>query len=94
MFTWYDPNTDTINNAEPGTLAYFHEEGHRVQHKSGLLTTFQMWSWYLMIGAIWFLAFNQINYAQFFIIISVFLITYLEVDAWIYAVKRFRENKL
>ena len=89
MFTWYDPNTDTIN-AEPNTLAYFHEEGHQQQHKSGLITTFQMWSWYSMMGAIWFLAFDRNIYSRILIIISVFLVLYLEIDAWSYAIKKWK----
>ena len=90
LFTWYDPNTDTIN-AEPNTLAYCHEEGHRLQHKKGLVTTFQMWSWYLMLGSIWFLAFDKKLFAQIFIIVSILLILYLELNAWYYAFKTYKK---
>ena len=90
LFTWYDPNTDKIN-AEPNTLAYYHEEGHQKQYKLGLITTFQMYSWYLMMGAIWFLAFNKKLFAQIFIIVSFSLILFLELDAWIYALRTYKK---
>ena len=93
LFTYYDPNTDRIIGAEEGSLAYFHEYEHKLQHKSGLLVAFQMWSWYLMMGAIYFIVFNRNFYAKVFIIISVFLISYLEIDAWIYAFKKYYSKK-
>jgi len=35
MKTYYDPISDTIHGAEPGTYAYAHEERHRQQYKKG-----------------------------------------------------------
>ena len=89
--THYDPNTDIIHGAEPGTWAYMHEERHREQYERGVAQKadrLHMWLYYAAfiagpVGA-WTLGvfgwFVGVGMAMTPHILS---LAYLELDAYI-----------
>lgn len=102
MRALYDPFTDTIQGAERGSLAWFHEKRHQIQYNNtvvrgvdGFLHDFaQQYIFYFSVGvfisgnhlfAVYSLAFGILLYSLWNII--------LEVDAWIYSLKKWRSGQ-
>ena len=83
---WYSPIDDKIIGAEPGTLAYRHEEGHRASRKLGLLiiNIFP----HLIMVAIAALAYGLPGLAAFCFWFWIFLQLVNEGYAWGYAAVR------
>jgi hypothetical protein len=80
---YYSPIDDKIIGAEPGSLAYRHEEGHRRHRRLGL---FFCWiSPHLLIIAIGALAYDIKIMAQLSFWFWIFLVVLDETLAWAYA---------
>jgi len=86
----YDITSKEIKGCEPNTLIYYHEEGHKHQHETGSL---MFWNEihnhciYLSIGAIAY----EINKTGLILLFcALFTKLVLELDAWIYAIKKYR----
>ena len=95
IFSYYDMITDTIYGAKEGTLAYYHEEGHRDWCKKGIEQFIQMWQYYFLIASVFILVgkYNH-EFSYFFMWVVMFLLFISEVHAWVFGFnKYFKENK-
>ena len=89
---YYDETQDKIVNAKPNTLVYYHEEGHREQNKKGKLNQYQTLYGLFITGTIAILVRGNFA-ASIVFIIALLCIGYLEIDAWIFAIKKYRKIK-
>lgn len=88
LYARYDPKTDKIIGAKEGSLIWYHEDGHRQQHKSGLIEKMMALDILLLICMV-FLAFQCFLPAQITIVIYSLGYGYLEVSAWMYAFDKY-----
>lgn len=85
---FYDPNEDKIY-AKPGTLTYYHEEGHRRWFKKGIDQRIQGFSWVIILWAAFDYGlstgdlFLQIIFGIPFVALGV-----SEGQAWMYAFRK------
>ena len=87
---YYDPDSDEIVNAKPGSFVYLHEEGHRNQRD--WLKKWAIWEQNLFFLTIGFLVIHEWTLAQiFFFSLCVYWI-YIEVDAYVYAFRRAKKR--
>ncbi len=94
MIPYYDPLNDEIH-AEPNSLSYYHEEGHRVLFKTGTamhLNTVVYWMVLLTIAIIIGhnidSAGNTIYLARIVFSLAVILLVVEEIWCWCYAFQR------
>jgi len=87
----YDPEKNKIYNATPNTLIYFHEEGHKTQYENGMLSKWFMYQRWIIYVVLLQLLFE--HDLQILILIVLYPEYHVEIDAWIYAIKKKRRIK-
>ena len=91
---YYDSNTDKIIGCKVDTISYYHEEGHRKQFKSGFIgkmEMFQRWATYLFFFVLALMS----DYGVFMILLLLIVAPeiIIELDAWVYAIKKYVRMK-
>ena len=98
---YYDSNTGKIHNCDYGSLPYFHECGHKRQMENKFIYT--VWNWLPsftgvlgMFSTYMWITDKKVEWlllgGLFIIPISAFLL-FLELDAWVYAIRQKLKNK-
>lgn len=98
---YYDPKTDTIHNAEPGSYKWYHEDRHRHQYKKGkaeMLDSLYVICYYtsfiaaaggFIVNGPW----GMIEGIGFSFLPHVISMAYLEADAYIYGYINYQKSK-
>lgn len=93
MIDFYDPNTDKIY-AKENTISYYHEEGHQFWFKKGIEQIFQMFSWIIILCAVFYIGLSSKDIIIIIICsIPLSLIIISELHAWIFAINKYKKIK-
>lgn len=90
---FYDPTRDRIFGAKKGTMAYFHEEGHRKGWKTGLDPECQMWAGYFLFGSVALLSIGALEISRLTMVLLLLFLLIPEVHAWLFAFRKWKESR-
>lgn len=88
----YDIANDKIRGAKRGSLVWHHENRHREQWKSGLISKLRTWATFTLMLIVALLIPNKWYMHLLFIIYLMLHTGYIELEAWYYAFKRYNRE--
>ena len=102
MTAYYNPQTRQIVGCKRGTLTWYHEWRHHIQDKEGFIDLAHILRVGFVIVTIFGLIITISEFNKTLLVLDLFVLTFsllpeclLELDAWIYALRKyyFRKTK-
>jgi len=85
---YYNPQTKQIVGCKRGSLTWFHEWRHHLQDRAGVLKVYSVCNVLFDCVAFFCLLFGYYFFALVFVAGNIMFLNLLELDAWVYAVRR------